>query len=105
LLQTSATVHTVDQGRAMSEASEVRFVASPTSEVVDQREALTELPVWDPIFAFETPWQELLNEHLVKVLRGWLAGSSFTRKGRRAFERLNLRMRRAAEAEEPLSPE
>lgn len=89
----------------MSETSEVRFVASSSLEVVDERESLSELPIWEPIFALDTPWQELLNEQLVTVLREWLAGSSFSRKGRRAFERLNLSARAGAAAEEPLSPE
>ena len=66
---------------------------APLSIAAEQPEVFTELPVWDPVFGIETPWQELLNEQLAAVLRKWLRGKGFSRKNRRDFERLNLAVR------------
>ena len=66
---------------------------APLTIAAEQPEALTELPVWDPVFGLETQWQELLNEQLVAVLRNWLRGKGFSRKNRRDYEKLNLSVR------------
>jgi hypothetical protein len=66
---------------------------APLTIAPEQPEVFTELPVWDPVFGVETPWQELLNEQLGAVLRNWLHGKGFSRKNRRDYQKLNLSVR------------
>ena len=66
---------------------------APLTIAAEQPKVFTELPVWDPVFGIETPWQELLNEQLAAVLRNWLRGKAFSRKSRRGYEKLNLSVR------------
>jgi hypothetical protein len=75
------------------------------SVAAEQPEAFTELPVWDPVFGLETPWQLLLNEQLAAVLNNWLRGKGFSRKNRRDYEKLNLSVRTGeVPLAEPLLP-
>ena len=77
---------------------------APVTTTAEQPELFTELPVWDPVFGIETPWQALLNEQLATVLRDWLR-KNFSRKNRRDYEKLNLAVRTGEVELEPLSPQ
>lgn len=79
------------------------FVNEAPSLVGEHVDAFTELPGWQPIFAVDTPWQQHFNEQLTMVLRGWLDSKSFSRRGRRDYEKLKVSVRTADAMAEPLS--